>query len=272
MCCARLAGNAGPTKSLKIRHLGTIAQIRPAISSQLRHISTIGKILVKQQCLPHISSQYGELRPTSGWDLLASLGQPCKYQPVSRLGSVTARHATGVSQTLRRWTEGATYTRQGGHHVGHWPTFLVIVIYCRVSDCVRLLDFTDRLWLCYRCEHYIFVTWFLLILSSFFFFVAQLCRAISSQLRHMSTMGKNLLSSNMSCTCPHNMVNFGPLAAEVCLASLGHPCKLLGFRVLSALLHGTLVVGVSQTLRRWTCRAQISDQMLSNRGTWVFAG
>ena len=29
----------------------------------------------------------------------------------------------GVSQTLRRRTEGATYIRQGGHHVGHWPTF-----------------------------------------------------------------------------------------------------------------------------------------------------
>jgi len=28
-------------------------------------------------------------------------------------------------QTLRRWTEGATYIRQGGHQVGHWPTFLV---------------------------------------------------------------------------------------------------------------------------------------------------
>jgi len=29
----------------------------------------------------------------------------------------------GVSQTLWRWTEGATYIRRGGHHVGHWPTF-----------------------------------------------------------------------------------------------------------------------------------------------------
>jgi len=29
----------------------------------------------------------------------------------------------GVSQTLSRGTEGATYIRQGGHHVGHWPTF-----------------------------------------------------------------------------------------------------------------------------------------------------
>ena len=34
----------------------------------------------------------------------------------------------GVGQTLRHCTEGATYIRQGGHHVGHWPTFLVYVI------------------------------------------------------------------------------------------------------------------------------------------------
>jgi len=45
--------------------------------------------------------------------------------------------------------------------------------------------------------------------------IAQLCRAISSQLRHLSTIGKNLLRSNMSSTCPRNMVNFGPLAAEI---------------------------------------------------------
>jgi len=37
MCCRQLTGNAGPKKSPKIRHLGTIAQLCPAISSQLRH-------------------------------------------------------------------------------------------------------------------------------------------------------------------------------------------------------------------------------------------
>ena len=37
----------------------------------------------------------------------------------------TASIVVGVSQTLRRWTEGATYVRHGDHHVGHWPTFLV---------------------------------------------------------------------------------------------------------------------------------------------------
>jgi len=31
--------------------------------------------------------------------------------------------AVGISQSLRRSTEGATYIRQGGHHVGHRPTF-----------------------------------------------------------------------------------------------------------------------------------------------------
>jgi len=88
-------------------HHRTICQ---AISSQLRHVSTIGKKLVKQQYLLHMSSQYGKLWPTNGWDRFTSLGYPCKFQLVSRLDSVTARHlVVGVSQTLRRWTEGATY-------------------------------------------------------------------------------------------------------------------------------------------------------------------
>ena len=66
MCCTRLAGNAGPKKSPKIRHLGTIAQPCWAISSQLRYGSTTGKKLVKQQYLLHMCSQYGERRPTNG--------------------------------------------------------------------------------------------------------------------------------------------------------------------------------------------------------------
>jgi len=36
---------------------------------------------------------------------------------------------------------------------------------------------------------------------------------------------KNLLSSNMSSTCPHNMVNFGPLAAEICWRIWGTPAN-----------------------------------------------
>jgi len=49
----------------------------------------------------------------------------------------------------------------------------------------------------------------------------------------------------------HNMVNFGPLAAEIGLLVWDTPANFNGFCVLAALLHGTLLVGVSQTLRRW---------------------
>ena len=46
----------------------------------------------------------------------------------------------GVSQTLWRGTEGATYIRQGGHHVGHLSTFLVvnIVLIYRVRVSIRV--------------------------------------------------------------------------------------------------------------------------------------
>jgi len=71
--------------------------------------------------------------------------------------------------------------------------------------------------------------------------------AISSQLRHISTIGKNLLSSNVSSTYPYNMVNLGPLAGEVVW---GTPASFSGFRILAALLHDTPVLGISQTLRR----------------------
>jgi len=68
--------------------------------------------------------------------------------------------------------------------------------------------------------------------------IAQHFRAIYSPLRHVSTIGKkNLLSSNMS-TCPHNMANFGPLAAAIDPVVWGTPANFNGFRVLAALLHG----------------------------------
>jgi len=43
------------------------------------------------------------------------------------------------------------------------------------------------------------------------------------------------------------MVNFGPLAAEIGPVVWGTPPNFNGFRVLAALVHDTLVVGVSRT-------------------------
>ena len=56
----------------------------------------------------------------------------------------------------------------------------------------------------------------------------------------------------MSSTCSYNMANFGTVAAEIGSRVWGTPANFNGFRFLAALLQGTLVVGVSQTLRRWT--------------------
>jgi len=81
--------------------------------------------------------------------------------------------------------------------------------------------------------------------------IAQLCRATSSELTHViDNQKKNLLNSNTSSTRPDNMVNFGLLTAEMCWRVWGTLANFDGFRVLAALLHGTQVVGVSQTLRR----------------------
>jgi len=55
---------------------------------------------------------------------------------------------------------------------------------------------------------------------------------------HIDNQKINLLSSNMSSTCPHNMVNFGPLAAEIDPVVSGTPANFNEFRVLAALLHG----------------------------------
>jgi len=90
MCCMRLAENTGRKKS-PTRHLRAIAQLCRAVSWQLRHVSTVGNKLVKQQYLLHMLSQHDELRPISGWDRFTSLGHPSIFQQVSRVGFVTTQ-------------------------------------------------------------------------------------------------------------------------------------------------------------------------------------
>jgi len=114
MCCKRLAGNTGRKNDAKNRHLSTIAQLCRAISSQIKHVSTIGKKLVKQQYVFQMTLQYGELRSTNGWDRLAGLGHPSHFKGYQVLSALLhGSQVVGVSRTLRRWTEGATNVRQG---------------------------------------------------------------------------------------------------------------------------------------------------------------
>ena len=69
--------------------------------------------------------QYGELRPVAEISPVV-WGTPANFNGFRFLAALL--HSTpvvGVSQTTRHWTEAATYIQQGGHHVGHLPTFCV---------------------------------------------------------------------------------------------------------------------------------------------------
>jgi len=93
----------GKYRMQKIHHLGTIAQLCQAISSQLRHVTTIRKKIVKQQYLPHMSLQYGELSPLAAVIGPVVWGTPAIVNGFCVLAALL--HSTlvvGVSQTLRR--------------------------------------------------------------------------------------------------------------------------------------------------------------------------
>jgi len=78
-----------------------------------------------------------------------------------------------------------------------------------------------------------------------------------------------LLNTDTSSTRPHNMVNFG-LLTEICWRVWGTPANFNEFRILAALLHDTLVVGVSQTLWRWTQGATYIWQGGHHVGHWPY--
>ena len=68
--------------------------------------------------------------------------------------------------------------------------------------------------------------------------ITQLCWAISSQLRHVSTIGKELVKHQYVLHMSFNMVNFGPLMAEIGSTIWDTPANFNWFRILAALLHG----------------------------------
>jgi len=79
--------NTGHKNSPKIRYLRTITQLCRALSSQLRHVLTMRKEVVKQQYLLLMSSKivnFGPLVAEIGWRVWS------KFQRVLHLGFVTA--------------------------------------------------------------------------------------------------------------------------------------------------------------------------------------
>ena len=148
--------------------------------------------------------QYGELRPTNGWDRLASLGHPRKFQRVSRLGFVTSLTwgQPNFAKSLAVSWAGTLYI-----HFRQLLTPDGILPRAKLTLCPATQHRTSL-------SGYIFGT-----------------KAYIDNRR-------KLLNSNISSTGPHNMVNFGPLAAEIFWRVWGTPTNFNGFCVLAALLHG----------------------------------
>jgi len=103
-CCTHLAANAGPKKVAKNRHLGTIPQISNLSGYIFATKACIDnqKKLVKQQYLLYMSTQYGELRPSSGWDCFVSLGgTPVNFNGFRVLAALLyGTLVVGISQTV----------------------------------------------------------------------------------------------------------------------------------------------------------------------------
>jgi len=73
--------------------------------------------------------------------------------------------------------------------------------------------------------------------------------SISSQLRHVSTIGKKLVKEQYLRHMSLQYGELGLLAPEICWRVWVTAAYFNGFYVLAALLHGTLEVGISQNLR-----------------------
>ena len=182
-CCTQLAENTECKKSPKIRHLGLITQLCPALSSQLgmyrqseknllssdisstsphnmvnvgpQRLRYVRELRAPQQistgfaCWPRYCTNVAQRRSTKLCTMFRRLQGcytiytfpralapngiffTCKknslyVQVLRSLILAALLHGTpaaGVSQTLRRWAEDATYIWQGSHHTGHRPTF-----------------------------------------------------------------------------------------------------------------------------------------------------
>jgi len=128
-------------KIAKNHHLRTIAQLCLAISLKLRHISKIGKKLVKHEYLFQISPpQYGELCPTNGWDQFGNLGTPANFNGFCFLPALLQGIlVVGVSQT-------AALNRG---RPSHWALAHILIMVC-CSVCVNTIQCLVNGWQTYN--------------------------------------------------------------------------------------------------------------------------
>jgi len=81
--------------------------------------------------------------------------------------------------------------------------------------------------------------------------ITPLCMSYIFATKALIDNWKKLLSSNITSRCPHNIVKFGPLTAEIGSGVWGTPANFNGFRVLALLLQRChLITGGQPNLAR----------------------
>jgi len=167
MCCTRLAENTGCKKLPFWHHCTTLSGYIFGTKACIdnRNINLLNSNTFS--ACPHNMVNFGLLTAEICWRAWGTLANFNGFCVLAALLHGTL--VVGVSQTLRRGTDGATYIWQGGHHVGHWPTFLVFFMVA----------------LCNRAGNYVFALWFL---SSFFFYLFFFPHLISAAADWMSTI------------------------------------------------------------------------------------
>jgi len=145
--------NTGCKHYAKNRHLGTIPRLCPAISSQLSMYRQSEKNLLSSNISSTCPSQYGELRPTNGWDLLGSLGHPYKFRRVLRLGFVTA--PTSLNGGQPNFAQCFAISWTGILYIHFWA-FLPLTEFCQLQNtlCVQVLHFLYWQYCCMAFEQW----------------------------------------------------------------------------------------------------------------------
>jgi len=105
--------------------------------------SIIGKNLLNSNTSSIMFSQYGELRPTDGWDRLASLVHPSKFQRVWHLGFITA--PTSLNGCQRNFARYLAVSWTGTLYI-HFRELLPppLTEFCQVQNSLCLLLYWQR--------------------------------------------------------------------------------------------------------------------------------
>jgi len=234
------------------------------MSSQRTHISKIGKkllISIMSSTCPHNMANCG---PLSAEIDPVLWGTPANFNEFCVLAALWQRYCTASSSgrqlnfaALNRWCHLCSAGRPSGWALVHILVLISADLECRFETCCTWLSGNaGRKTIAKKSPSAHHRT----TLSGYIF----------ANKTHID-WEKNLLSSNISFRCPHNMVNFGLLEAKINPVVWAPPLISTAF---ASWQRYSEVVGVSQTLRRWILALTIEalqgktcqDSLLSGGG------